>query len=220
MLTLYDYYRSTASYRVRIALNYKRLPFHSKSVHLVNNGGEQHTPLYQSINPQQLVPTLQDGSFRVSQSMAILEYLEEKYPRPPLLPHDFEKRAKVRALANIIACDIHPLNNLRVLQYLKSHLQASEQQKIDWYHHWLHVNFSAIEQLLQQNKAGPYCFGKHITLADICLIPQVYNAIRFRCDMKNYPLIMKINQNCLQIPTFIEASPEMINQQNALEQNT
>jgi maleylacetoacetate isomerase len=211
MLTLYDYFRSTASYRVRIALNLKALSYDLIPIHLVNNGGEQLKPEYQMVNPQGLVPSLKDPDLTsvLTQSLAIIEYLDEKYPTPALLPKDLQIRAQVRAFAQVIACEMHPLNNLRVLKYLKHQLSVSEEQKQQWYHHWLSEGFNALEKMLQNsNHQGPYCFGDEITMADVFLIPQVYNADRFEFPMNDFPLIRAIQTQCLQHPAFIQAAPE------------
>jgi maleylacetoacetate isomerase len=207
MLKLYGYWRSTAAYRVRIALNLKQVAYENIAVHLVKEGGEQHQPEYRSLNPQGLVPLLVDGSLKLNQSMAILEYLEEKYPSPALLPSDRNERAQVRALCHTIACDIHPLNNLRVLQYLGGTLGVDEQARNDWYHHWIRQGFDAIEAQLTKS-AGQYCFGDQLTLADLVLVPQVYNANRFAVDLTPYPTIRAINERCLAVRAFVDAAPE------------
>ena len=202
-MKLYDYYRSTASYRVRIALKLKDMPYEAIPVHLVNQGGEQHFPQYQALNPQSLVPTLIDHKHIISQSLAIIEYLDEIKPLPALLPKDPIARAHVRQLALIIACDMHPLNNLRVLQQLKKQLSANEIQINQWYHHWLKQGFDAIERLLETYpRDKSLCYGNQVSLADICLIPQVYNANRYHFSMENYPLINRITSYCLAMPAF------------------
>ncbi|MEO3878559.1 maleylacetoacetate isomerase [Rheinheimera fenheensis] len=206
-MKLYGYWRSSAAYRVRIALNLKQLSFENLSIHLVKNGGEQHSDSYKALNPAQLVPTLIDGELSLNQSLAIIEYLDEMYPQPALLPEGAAEKAQVRALALDIACDIHPLNNLRVLQYLTGTLAVTEQQKQAWITHWLNTGFSALEQRLAQS-AGQYCFGDSVTLADICLVPQVYNAQRFALDMTPYPYISKVYHNCMQLAAFALAAPE------------
>lgn len=208
-MKLYDYYRSTASYRVRIALNLKNISYETCSVHLVNNGGEHRHSDYLEINPQGLVPTLIDNGHCLSQSLAIIEYLNELNPDPPLLPQTPLARAQVRSLALMIAADIHPLNNLRVLNRLRTDFQANEEQINDWYHHWLKEGFDAFEKHLKSiGYKNKFCFGSEISLADICLIPQVYNAHRFKFPMDNYPLINEINTYCLTLKPFIKASPE------------
>jgi len=210
-MNLYDYYRSTACYRVRIALNFKMINYETLTVHLVNNGGEQHLQNYLNLNPQGLVPTIEENGHILSQSLAIIEYLEEINPSPSLLPKTQLGRAEVRSLAMIIACDIHPLNNLRVLEYLKKEFEASISQVNEWYHHWLKAGFDAIElklKILPREKN--FCYGDSISLADICLIPQVYNAKRFDFPMDNYPLINKINDYCLTLDAFIDAEPKQV----------
>lgn len=203
MIKLYDYFRSTASYRVRIALNLKNLAHEKIAVNLIKDGGEQLKAEYLQNNPQGLVPTLVDGSFNLTQSLAILEYLEEKYPQPNLLPTNMEDRARVRSIAQLIACDIHPLNNLRVLQYLTSTGGFSEKAKLSWYKHWVKEGFTALEQLLNRhNSNGKFCVGTQPTIADICLVAQMYNANRFECPLQNYPTIVAINQHCCTLPAF------------------
>ena len=207
-MKLYDYYRSTASYRVRIALNLKKLTYEKIPIHLVNNGGEQRGAGYLKINPQGLVPTLIENGHPFTQSLAIIEYLDELNPMPPLLPTNPVARASVRSLALIIACDMHPFNTLRVLQQLRQQFKATEAQVNAWYHHWLKEGFDAIEQQLTHlPREQPVCYGHDITLADICLIPQVYNAQRFNFSMNEYPLINQINQYCNHQAAFIDAAP-------------
>ena len=209
MIKLYGYWRSTAAYRVRIALNLKQVSYTQELVHLVKDGGEQHKPEYRSLNPQGLVPTLVDDGLNVAQSMAILEYLEEKYPHPRLLPEDVKLRALTRQMCQLIACDIHPLNNLRVLQYLSGDLQVSEQQKDQWYQHWIREGFSALLKLREQaGIKGSYCLGEELSLADACLIPQIYNANRFNVSMDGFSSLLEINENCLKLERFQNAVPE------------
>ena len=180
-MKLYDYYRSSASYRVRIALNLKQISYESLPVHLVSEKGEQHQSNYLNLNPQGLVPTLDENGHILSQSLAIIEYIEEINPTPPLLPQNPLGRAQVRSLALLIACDMHPLNNLRVLHELRQQFQATEIQIEHWYHHWLKKGFDALERRLQNlSRKNHVCYGHDVTLADICLIPQVYNAKRFK----------------------------------------
>lgn len=209
MIKLYDYFRSTASYRVRIALNYKGLAYECIPVNLIKDGGEQHQAAYTLLNPQELVPTLIDPKLTepTAQSMAILEYLEEAYPEPPLLPKPLEERLEARRIAHIIACDMHPLNNLRVLQYLVRTLKSSEDEKLAWYHHWLRCGFDAIEALLQHKKASNYCVGNQISLADICLVPQLYNANRFDFDISSYQCINQIADHLSTHEAFEKAVP-------------
>lgn len=208
-MKLYDYYRSTASYRVRIALNIKQIHYDMLPVHLVNQGGEQHAPDYLKLNPQGLVPTLEENGHMITQSLAIIEYLDEICPTPPLLPKTPLARAKARSLALIIACDMHPLNNLRVLKQLRTQFNASEEQVTSWYHLWLKEGFAAIEQhLLSRSHEGPFCCGSEVSIADICLIPQVYNAKRFNFSLTPYPLINTIYNLCMTLTSFHKAAPE------------
>lgn len=206
-MILHGYWRSSAAYRVRIALNLKGLEYQQKSVHLVKNGGEQHLDAYAALNPNKLVPTLEDGEFCLNQSMAILEYLDLKYPNTPLLPANLADNMKCRALALDIACDVHPLNNLRVLQYISGPLGQDEKAKMAWYFHWLEVGFGAFEHSIRVT-AGDYCFGDEASWADICLVPQVYNALRFGFDMTPYPIINKVVAHCNAQQAFIDAAPE------------
>lgn len=205
MLELYSYFRSSAAYRVRIALNYKTLKYKTHAIHLVKNGGEQHSASYKAINPQQLVPTLLDNNQPILQSLSILEYLEEQYPEPPLLPKDPITRANIRTCAQMVACDIHPLNNLRVLNYLKTHLNVEDNTKMQWYHHWIVTGFTAIEKFINGKK---FCFNDQVSMADICLIPQVYNALRFNVPMENFVKILSVYKHCINLPYFKTASPE------------
>lgn len=210
MLTLYTYFRSSAAFRVRIALALKGLPHDSAFIHLVRDGGQHRSAAYRAINPQQLVPALrtEDGSV-LTQSLAIMEYLDEAYPdAPALLPADALGRARVRALAQAVACEVHPLNNLRVLHYLTQHLGVSEAQKTAWYHHWVREGLGAIETMLTQEGAtGRFCHGDTPTLADCCLVPQVFNARRFACPLEDYPTIGRIVQACEALPAFAQAAP-------------
>lgn len=209
-MKLYDYFRSTACYRVRIALNIKNIKYEKIEVHLVNNGGEHNSVEYHKINPQGLVPSLEIDGRILHQSLAIIEYLDEAFPEIPLLPKDPLIKADLRALALIVACDMHPLNNLRVLNHLKLQFKANEDQVMDWYHHWLKDGFDAFEEELKQlERSKPVCYGKQISLADVCLIPQVYNAKRFNFAIENYPLISEINAYCLSLIAFQKASPEL-----------
>lgn len=208
-LLLYGYWRSSASYRVRIALNLKRVPYRQQPVHLVRDGGQQNAPGYRAINPQGQVPTLVDGELTLSQSPAILEYLEEKYPEPALLPGDLAGRARVRQLVALIACDIHPLNNLSVLQYLVGTLDIDAPEKLAWYQHWTKRGLDAFEGLLAESFAtGQCCHGDQPTLADCCLVPQVYNARRFNCDESGWPTIRRICSHLDTLAAFADAAPE------------
>lgn len=209
-MKLYDYYRSSASYRVRIALNIKHINYEAIPIHLVNQGGEQHQASYLEVNPQGLVPALNENGHILTQSLAIIEYLEEINPTPALLPHHPLARAQVRSIAMSIACDIHPLNNLRVLKQLKEQFQATEDQVITWYHQWLEEGFNAVENTLKKlPRKNHVCYGSDFSLADICLIPQVYNALRFNFAMEKYPLICEINEYCVAQPAFVHAAPKL-----------
>jgi maleylacetoacetate isomerase len=210
MLQLYTYFRSSASYRVRIALNLKGLPYTSVPVHLLKDGGQQHAPDYAALNPAQLVPTLVDGGHAMGQSLAIIEYLEEAYPgTPALLPAGAQARARVRAVALAIACEIHPLNNLRVLQYLENVLKVDESAKADWYRHWITLGFTALEtQLAGSHETGAFCHGNTPTLADCCLVPQLANSRRFATPLEAFPTLRRIEAACLQLDAFQRALPE------------
>lgn len=209
MLVLYSYWRSSASYRVRMALNLKGLDYEIRPVHLVRDGGQQFAPDYTRLNPQQLVPTLVHGETVITQSMAMLEYLEECFGQPALLPADAPSRAHVRALANAIACDIHPLNNLRVLKYLVTKAGLSDEQKLAWYRHWTENGLAAVERMLANNgHTGRYCHGDSPTIADCCLLPQVYNARRFDCDLSGLDRIVRISDNLSSLPAIEQAVPE------------
>ncbi|MGE8498689.1 MAG: maleylacetoacetate isomerase [Pseudomonas sp.] len=210
MLKLYGYWRSSAAYRVRIALNLKGLVCEHIPVHLVRDGGEQRGEAYRELNPQQLLPLLVDeenGGVRIAQSLAIIEYLEEIFPVPALLPVDPVDRARVRALALHIACDVHPLNNLRVLQYLSGELGVEEAARTAWYSHWVHTGLAAVEE-------GLAAFDDRLSLGqrpgylEACLIPQVYNARRFNCDLTAYPRILAMTARCEALDAFKQAAPE------------
>jgi maleylacetoacetate isomerase len=205
-VTLYDYFRSSAAYRVRIALNLKGVPYESRAIHLTKDGGQHRRPDYQAINPQMRIPALAlDNGEVLTQSLAIINYLDETHPQPPLLPADPVARAKVRALAEIVACDIHPLNNLVALQYLKRELKQ-EQPAIDaWYHHWVLQGFAALEAMV---RPGPYCFGGAVTLADVCLAPQMFNARRLKAPLDAFPKLVAIDAACAKLPAFEKARPE------------
>ncbi|WP_151811378.1 maleylacetoacetate isomerase [Acinetobacter bereziniae] len=204
-MKLYSYFRSSAAYRVRIALNLKQLDYAIQPVHLLKN--EQQQESYIAFNPSQLVPSLIDQDQSFIQSLNILEYLEERYPSLPLLPTDLVERAKVRAFSQTIACDIHPLDNLRVLKYLKHELAVNDEQKNQWYQHWIIEGFKSLEMQLNDSN-GQFCFGTQATFADCCLIPQVYNAKRFNVDLSDFPKIQSIDQHCLSLPAFLRATPE------------
>lgn len=205
MLQLYSYFRSSAAYRVRIALNYKGIDYQQIPVNLVTN--EQNSKDYLAMNPQGLVPALKlaDDTI-ITQSTAILEWLEEQYPESSLYPHDAVARAKARSLCNIITCDIHPLNNLRVLKYLAGELNISEEQKTNWYHHWIAKGFSSLEKFLSSDF---YALGEKVSMVDVYLIPQVYNALRFKQDMINFPNIIRIYHACNELDEFKLAAPEL-----------
>jgi maleylacetoacetate isomerase len=210
MLTLHSYFRSSASYRVRIALNLKGLPYTYALVHLLKDGGQQHTADYQRVNPAQLVPTLVDDGHAIGQSLAIMEYLEETHPEPPLMPRDALGRARVRSLAQSVACEIHPLNNLRVLQYLDNDLKVNETTKATWYRHWISLGFTAIEAMLANSPStGTYCHGNTPGLADCCLIPQISNSRRFDTPLDAFPTIQRIEQACLALDAFAKAAPQL-----------
>ncbi|EOR09370.1 maleylacetoacetate isomerase [Acinetobacter tandoii] len=206
-MKLYSYFRSSAAFRVRIALNLKGLSYDTQAVHLLKQGGEQHSAEYAAINPSELVPTLLDQQYVLTQSLSILEYLEEAYPKTALLPQNLQQRAQIRAFAQYIACEIHPLNNLRVLQYLEQTLAVSNSKKTAWYQHWIKLGFHSLEQQLQHSD-GKYCFGEQASFADCCLIPQVYNAKRFQIDLTEYPKIQSIYTHCMQLAAFQQAAPE------------
>lgn len=209
MLTLYSYWRSSAAYRVRIALHLKGLAYAQRPVHLLNEGGEQRKPEFRIVNPQALVPVLLDGERAIRQSLAIIEYLDEAFPAVPLLPAMARDRARVRALAQLVACDIHPLNNLRVLQYLEREWKIDQPGREAWGRHWMAEGLAAFESLVRDNPStGEYCEGELPSLADCCLIPQLYNARRLKLDLDPYPNLLRIERNCLDLPSFQQAAPE------------
>jgi len=205
-MDLYGYFRSSAAYRVRIALNLKGLEATHHELSLL--AGDHKTDEYLAINPQGFVPFLKDGDIATGQSMAILEYLEEIYPDVPLLPSDTAGRVRVRALANMIACDVHPLNNLRVLKHLKRELGVGDDARDEWYHHWITEGFKALEAMLQDSATGDFCHGDQPSFADICLLPQIYNARRFKCPLDDFPTIVRIADHCNSLPAFDDALPE------------
>ncbi|MEZ8737563.1 maleylacetoacetate isomerase [Vibrio sp. 10N.222.54.F6] len=216
-MTLYGYWRSSAAYRVRIGLNLKQLDYESKSVHLVRNGGEQHDPHYRELNASELVPVLVDGEVKLNQSLTILQYLDESYlcessPDSLLIPEQTPLRYQALAMAQDIAIEIHPLNNLRVLQYLERELSCEQEARMDWLHHWMNQGFRALEEKLAKHRKAHgdsvYSLTDSPCIVDICLVPQVYNALRFGVDMSPYPLINSIVEACNQLPAFIEAMPE------------
>lgn len=205
-MRLHTYFRSSAAFRVRIALNLKGLAYDSAFVHLPR--GEHRAPAYGAVNPQALLPTLDDGGKLLTQSLAILEYLEETKPSPPLLPKDPFERARVRSLSLLIACEIHPLNNLRVLQHLKRALGQNEEQVNAWYRHWIGDGLAKFEADLVNGKTtGKFCHGDTPTMADCCLVPQVFNAQRYQCDTAAYPATMRVFAECMKIDAFDRAQP-------------
>lgn len=207
-MKLYNYFRSSASYRVRIALNLKRLKYEYLPVHLLRNGGEQLAPGYRAVNPDGLVPVFADGGEIITQSLAIIEYLDEMYPEPSLLPGDPIARAFVRSLALQIACEIHPLNNPRVLKYLTGTLGVGEAEKNAWYRHWVETGFASLEAKLAKSAyTGMFCYGDTPTLADLCLVPQVFNARRFSINPDSYPTIARIEAHAMTLSAFADAAP-------------
>lgn len=217
-LQLYSYWRSSAAYRVRIGLNLKALAYDTLPVHLVRDGGEQHADDYRELNPQELVPVLKHGDRILRQSMAILEYLDETWPSPPLLPVSSRDRQRVRAIAQAVACEIHPLNNLRVLQYFDRTWNVPQPERDEWVRHWIASGFAAVETMLADHPStGEFCEGDIPGLADCCLVPQVYNARRFGLDMSPFPTIERIERTCLALPEFDAARPE--NQPDAPQAN-
>lgn len=208
-IKLYTYWRSSAAYRVRIALNLKGLAYESVPVSLAPGEAEHREDEYRAMNPQMLVPYFDDGSVAIGQSMAILEYLEEAHPQTPLLPAAEPLRSRVRSFCNMVSCDIHPLNNLRVLQYLSRTLAVSNDARSAWYTHWVATGFEAAEQIATgQAQEGPYVFGPEPTLADALLVPQMYNARRFEVPVDAYPRLVAIVDACNELTAFIDAAPE------------
>jgi maleylacetoacetate isomerase len=207
-MKLYSYFRSSASYRVRIALALKGLPYEYAAVHLLKGGGQQLASVYRELNPDGLVPTLEDGPQVLTQSLAIIEYLDELYPDPPLLPSAPADRAFVRSVALQVACEIHPVNNLRVIQYLKKRLSISDAQKSKWYQHWIDAGFSSLESRLRsERRVGDFVFGSAPTIADLCLVPQVWNARRFEIPLNRYPTISRLAANAMALDAFAQAEP-------------
>ncbi|OWQ63557.1 maleylacetoacetate isomerase [Stenotrophomonas maltophilia] len=208
-IVLYTYWRSSAAYRVRIGLELKGLAWEARPVHLVRDGGEQHRAAYRVLNPQQQVPTLLHEGHVLTQSLAIVEYLDERFPQVPLLPADAAGRARVRALAQLVACDIHPINNLRVMQYLERSLQLPADARTQWTLHWIAEGFAAMEAMLANSRGtGTFCHGDRPGLADLCLLPQLYNAHRFGLDLAPYPTLRRIEAACQALDAFDRARPE------------
>ena len=208
-MKLHGFFRSSAAYRVRIALNLKGLDYETIPVHLTRGGGEQFAPEYRKMNPQSLVPVLEDSGLALTQSLAIIEFLEETRPHPPLLPATPAARARVRALALAVACEIHPLNNTRVLTYLTGPLGLSGETRNTWYHHWIALGLQALEaKLAGERDTGKFCHGDAPGLADCCLVPQLANARRFKCDIAPYPTLLRIDANCQALEAFRRAAPD------------
>ena len=208
MRKLYGYFRSSAAFRARIALNLKGLEYEQAIIHLVKHGGEQFAPAYRALNPQALVPVLQDADLTLTQSLAIIEYLDEVYPEPALLPATAAQRARVRSIALMIACEIHPLNNLRVLRYLVKDLKLTEAQKDEWYRHWVVSGLEPLETRLANDPAtGLCCHGDVPGLADICLVPQLANARRFDIALDAFPTLLRIERHCMALKPFQDAAP-------------
>jgi len=208
-MKLYTYFRSSAAFRTRIALNLKGIPYESIPVDLRAAAAAQRTPEFLAVNPQGLVPALEHDGRTITQSLAIIEYLDETHPQPPFLPTSPADRAQVRALALAIACDIHPLNNLRVLNYLRAPLGHDEDSVNSWYRHWIGTGFTALEEQVRRTSGdGRHMFGRTITLADIFIVPQMYNARRFNCDLEPYPTLRAICASLESLPAFAKATPE------------
>lgn len=207
MITLYDFGNSGAAYRARIALNLKELDYKQVPIHLTKDGGQQFNPEYTEINPQNFVPTLIDSDVELIQSMAIMEYLEEVYPDPSILPGDVNDRAQIRALANIVACDIHPINNLRVRLYLADEMEVTPENQKIWIEHWIRVGFMAYEKFYDKGPQGKFSYGDAPTIADACLIPQIANARRNGCDLSDFTILLKIEQICQALQAFEKALP-------------
>jgi maleylpyruvate isomerase len=208
MVKLHSYFRSSASFRVRIALKLKGLAYEYIPVHLLKGGGEQLAPSFRALNPESLVPVLDDDGAILTQSLAIIEYLDETRPDPPLLPRAAIERAYVRSIALAIACDIHPLNNLRVLRYLVNTLGVTEEQKNAWYRYWVEQGLAAVEgRLVAERRSGRYALFDVVTLADVFIVPQIFNAQRMDCSLDALPTVMRIFDNCMQLPAFMEAQP-------------
>lgn len=209
VIRLYSYWRSSAAYRVRIALNLKGMPFETIPVHLLRDGGEQHATAFSDLNPQELVPVLLHGNRILRQSMAIIEYLDETWPTPPLMPATARDRQRVRSIAQMIACDVHPLANLRVLQFFEGTWNVPQAERDSWVRHWIKLGLDAVEDTLCDNPStGAFCDGEQPTMADCCLVPQVFNAERFGVDMAPYHTIRRVVQTCQALEAFKQALPE------------
>ncbi|MBW3694955.1 maleylacetoacetate isomerase [Vibrio sp. T187] len=209
-ITLYGYWRSSAAYRVRIVLNLKQIPYHSRSVHLVRDGGEQHSDDYHVLNPAELVPTLVHNDLVLNQSLAIIDYLEDISPQSSVYP-DGTMKYFAKSIAQDVAIDIHPINNLRILQYLKGELGCSEESTKAWYQHWIEIGFDSVEEKLSKLRgvtSGKFALGDHPSIVDVCLVPQVYNALRFEVDMTRFPIIQSIWVHAKTHQAFIDAAPE------------
>jgi len=208
-LKLYSYWRSSAAYRARIALNLKGLAYELVPVNIAHNGGQQHTDEFHGVNPQELIPVLVHGERLIRQSMAIIEYLEESFDGPRLLPVTARERARARGLAQLVACDIHPLNNARVLQYLEREFNTPLVERERWVRNWIELGFGALEEMLAKNPStGEFCEGDAPSIADICMVPQCYNALRFSVDLKAYPTIARVYERCMTLDEFVNARPE------------
>ena len=208
-MKLYDYAYSSAAYRVRIALNLKGIAYERTTISLIKDGGQQHSEAYKAVNPQELIPALDVDGHVLGQSLAIIEYLDETYPAPPLLPSYPVEKARVRNIAYAIACDIHPVNNLRMRAHLKALGHSDEEIMAKWYAHWITVGFSALETMVGTSKeTGVFCHGDTPTLADICLVPQMANAYRFKVPVDAFPTLVRIDKHCRAQPAFAAAAPE------------
>ncbi len=208
-MKLYSYWRSSAAWRVRIALSWKGIPHGTVPVHLLRGGGEQHADSYHEVNPQERVPALEDEGRVLAQSLAILEYLEDTHPEPPLLPVDFAGRAIVRQMALLVACEIHPLQNIRVLQYLRGPLGQGDGPVAEWVRHWVGQGFAALEELARRHGDGAgHLYGGTVTMADVCLVPMMYNARRYHLDLKPYPALVAIDAQLMTLPAFFTTRPE------------
>ena len=209
MIKFYGYFRSSAAYRCRIAFNLKNIDYDLKIIHLKNDGGQQNSIKYKKINPQALIPSIEDDGFILTQSMAIIEWLDEKYPIPNLLPEDTNLKAKVRAFAQSIACEIHPLQNLRVQEFITEEFNQDSKQIDKWLKRWLGGGLAACEEMIKnQNQNLDFCFGDHPSLADICLVPQIFSAQRFNVDLSEMPILMKIFNHCSSLEAFKDAHPK------------